>query len=510
MPGGERRMKKYNKINVLAVFFCAHYVQANDVTSHTFFNVRPQWQSDMPEKISFFHNRIFQEKDRAIEVGLFGSTSVNPKGLIKYFLPFNSCALLVAEAQKDPISNTFFLDQEQKGENIIAQNINIATKNKNFVSIVRFNAHQTVYGLGIDFKQRLGDHWWLEISAPLERVHNVLGFKEEIINDGGGVAVIDGTDVPLTGLDNSPVVANATQAFSQPNWNYGRMVKQDPLWGIADIELKIGLISCSSDDFRASSYAGVLFPTGNKPRGHVVFEEIIGNTRFFGFMFGQNIGINFGCRYGFDFSVELDMNSTYLFSNTQTRSFDPFDKSFGRYLAMYGSNEQAAVAATNSYVYTGTSGINLFTRRVEVQPRGSIDINSALVFERSKFISELGFNVWARQGEKVTLKNCCIGDIAIKDIAGMGVTNPTRGINTVLSNDAQSYSLENYEQNRVTPASLNLDSAAHPATLANILYASIGYKSSWSILNVGGSYEHGHINTTLRRWLGWGKIVMTF
>ena len=502
-------MKKHIRKIVFLASFSIQLLDANNITSHTFFTVRPQWQSDMPEKISFFHNNLFNDYGSAFEIAVFGGRSTNSKDLAKYYLPFNSCSLQVAEA-KPNYANIYQVDPEAKHENVIAQNINIATKNENFLSVVTLSPHQTVYGIGLDYKQRLGSKWWLEISAPIERVHNTLDFKETIINDGGGVALIDGTDTPQIGLDNSAVVANASQAFTQPNWNYGRMCNQQARWGLADIELKLGLISCTCDSMRASSYAGVLFPTGNKPKAHVVFEQIVGNNRHFGFMFGQNIGIDFGCRAGFDFSVEVDLNSTYLFSNTQTRSIDPFDKSFGRYLATYSSSEQAAAADTDENIYTGTSGVNVFTKRVTVSPRGLIDINSAFVFKRSKFAAELGFNIYARQSEKICLKDCLMDGIAIKDISGEGITNPTRGINTLISNLQQAYSAEAYAANEIHSRGLNLESASHPATIANILYASLGYKGNNSFMNFGGSYEHGHVNTTLKRWLGWGKIGLTF
>ena len=503
-------MRNYLRKILFFTSFLIQYLEANNINSHTFFTVRPQWQSDMPEKISFFHNNLFNDYGSAFEVAVFGGRSTNSTDLAKYYLPFNSCSLQVAEAKLNNDDNIWQVDPEAKRENVIAQNINIATKEGTFSSIVTLNPRQTVYGIGLDYKQRLGSKWWLEISMPIERVHNTLDFKETIINDGGGVKLIDGTDTPEMGLDNSSVVANATQAFTQKSWNYGRMCNQQARWGLADIELKLGLISCTCDIMRASSYAGLLFPTGNKPKGHVVFEEIVGNNRHFGFMFGQNIGIDFGRRAGFDFSVELDLNSTYLFSNTQTRSIDPYDKSFGRYLATYSSSEQAAAAASSGDVYTGTSGINVFTKRVTVCPRGFIDINTGLVFKRSAFAAELGFNIYARQSEHVSLKDCLVDGIAIKDIAGSGITNPTRGINTLISNAQEAYSADAYTTNEIHSRGLNLESASHPATIANILYASLGYKGDHSFLNFGGSYEHGHVNTTLKRWLGWGKIGLTF
>ena len=499
-------MKKIMLYTVLIVQ--NSFVYANNSTSHTFFTVRPQWRSDSPEKIAFFHNNLFLEKHTLFQASVFGGKSTNSSSLARYFLPFNACKLHVAEAQFD-VNGRATLMPEQKNENLIAENINILTNNGDFYSIVSFEPQQNVFGIGLDFKQRLGKKWWFELSAPIQRVHNSMNMKEEIINDGGGAQIDTNTNSIAIGLDNSPVVASATEAFKQKNWHYGKIINHEAKWGLADIEAKIGLLFLNTERYRFNGYAGILIPTGNKPKANYVFEEIIGNNKHVGFMFGDNIGLSYTTKHAFNLSLELDGNCTYLFKNTQVRSFDPVDKSFGRYLSLYSSREQAALAQSEGLNNSGSSGINFFSGCVTVKPRGSVNLNTAFCVEKCGYATEFGFNIYARQAEKVHLKNRFPSELAIKELYGLGATNPTRGINTILRLDGaeSSYPEEYYS---LSCQDINMDSAAHPALLSNTVYGSIGYKGDTTFVNTGGSYEHNVCNTSLDRWLVWTKIGLTF
>ena len=497
-------MKKNILYIALILQSCLTY--ANNSTSHTFFTVRPQWRSDSPEKIAFFHNNLFLEKRTLFQVSVFGGKSTNSSGLARYFLPFNACQLHVAEAQFDS-NGKASLTPEQKNENLIAENINILTNNGDFYSIVSFQPEQNVVGIGLDFKQRLGKKWWLELSAPIERIHNTMGMREQIINNGGGVNIDSNTQSIAIGLDNSPVAGNATEAFKQKSWYFGKIVDQDAKWGLADIEAKIGLLFLHTENYRFNGYAGILIPTGNKPEGRYVFEQIIGNNKHFGFMFGDNIGLSYTTKHNFNLSLELDGNCTYLFKNTQVRSFDPVDKSFGRYLSLYSSREQAALASDEGLNNSGSSGINFFTGCVTVKPRGSVNLNTAFCVEKCGYATEFGFNIYARQVEKVSLASKFPSELAIKELFGDGATNPTRGINTIVRNEDGAYP-EGYKP--LTCQDINMDSAAHPALISNTVYASLGYKGDHAFLNTGGSYEHDVLNTSLNRWLVWTKIGLTF
>jgi len=491
-------MKKFTLFAYCIVQTAAIY--ANNSTSHTFFSVRPQWRSDAPEKISFFHNNLFVDNHTLFEVSVFGGKSTNSSSLARYFLPFNSCNLRVAEVHFD-IDGQAFLTPEQKNENLIAQNINIVTQNGNFFSILSFAPQQTVFGIGLDFKQRLGKRWWLEISAPIERIHNTMGMSEKIINDGGGVKL------DTLGLDNSPVVANGVEAFRQASWKYGKIVDCKEKWGLADIEAKIGLLFINKETHRFNGYAGILIPTGNKPKGKVVFEEIIGNNKHFGIMVGDNIGFSYLTKHDFALSVEFDGNYTYLFKNHQVRSFDPVDKSFGRYLSVYSSRAQAALALADGLNDSGNSGINFFTGTVAVRPRGSADINIACIAEKSGYATECGWNIYARQEEKVCLQQKFPTEISVKELFGDGRSNPTRGINTIVRNEDGAYPAG---YSPLTSQDLNMNSASHPAFVSNTFYASLGYKDDCGFINTGGSYEHNASNSSLNRWLVWAKAGLTF
>ncbi len=471
---------------------------ANNAQSHTSFTVRPPFQSVMPEKETFFRNDLilcpFEDRRTGLQIVPFGGESTEPEDLARYFLPFDKNCLLAAE---DAAMDIMYRD-------LVARNFNIKTKRNTFKSRVCFEPRQRVIGFGITYKQLLTCNWWIELSGPFVQVENTMGLTENIIDNGGG-------PVNELGLDNSPRVGSMIEAFNQPNWQFGHITTRTlRKRGIADIEFKVGRTTyiCDSETAYMSSFAGFLIPTGNKPQGKFVFEPIVGHNHHFGFLYGTYMGFELWCYNGHRIGLELANNSMYLLPNHQVRSFDVRNKQWSRYQELYRNKAQAEEAAATQNPNSGTSGINVFTQCVTVRPRFQTDFNSGFLYSYDRFLVEAGWNFFARQAEKVELM--WERKPAIKDITGMGKTNRARTIQENFPGSALPLS----EFRFISKSELLLDSAAHPAVLSNILYITIGAHlntgCSIIILGLGGSYEFSFINTTLRRWLAWGKLAVSF
>lgn len=510
-------MKKFLSLVVLSLLSILNVsVYANTgkghVIAHTFFSVRPQYQSASPEKESFFRHDVMDIENcrigGALEIVPFGGSSFQGGSLAEFFLPFGRSCLNVKEF--NPNSGT-----NQDGDplkDVEARNFNIETVNHDFVSRICFCPKQTVFGLGITYKQALTRKCdgtvglWFEASMPIERIQNTMGLTEKIINDGGGA-------IDEIGLDDSPRVGNMVQAFKQHNWKYGKIIKGCNLvkWGVADLELKIGYNTIDCGTCHLNSYAGILVPTGNKPKAHFVFEPIVGNNHHFGLMLGNNYGFELLNRGNHKLWLEVDNNSRFLFHNHQTRSFDLMDEQWGRYLETYANKEQALDASNTSNENSGTSGINLFTGCFKVSPRFSFDNNAAMVYHHCNgFIGEAGYNFYARQAEDLCLKNWP-AEAQIKNINGLGDTNIARTIKDNFPDSA--IGVADYAP--ILKNDINLDTAGHPAIVVNTIYATMGYDFKVNfdrpgLIAIGGSYEFCSVNTALQRWLVWFKGTVSF
>lgn len=501
-------MKQLHYRIILIATLASGVLRAGDAVSHTMLTVRPEFQLASPEQVSLFRNdRMVMREDginAAFQIVPFGGQSTNANRITNYFFPFNKTTLLVAENDSPAAAS----------RDIDPMHFNLETVDGTFQSTITMCPQQTVAGVGLDWKQALCTRdngcvkWWFEILTSYQHVENKLHFKENVINNGGGA-------LPDTiGLDNAQVVGSMTAAFMQPTWKYGKIVncplKKDRL---SDIEIIIGWNGCHTEMCHYNGYAGVVIPTGNRPKAHYVFEPMVGNNRHVGVTYGTNMGFELWQCGDHRIYNEIDINGRYLFRNHQTRSYDLYDKSWSRYMETYATLADAEAASADANIRSGTSGINIFTGCVKVSPRFSAVVNTAFLYEYHNFQLEVGYNFYGRQAEKVSL--CYDGDAALKDAGGLGFTTIARTIRDEFECVAcpdVSIPVANYAP--ITTSDINIDSAATPAAISNIIYATMGYNwDMWcipSFVAVGGSYEFSHVNTAIQRWTVWGKWGLSF
>ncbi|MBY0110212.1 MAG: hypothetical protein K2X90_03820 [Candidatus Babeliaceae bacterium] len=511
------------KLVVLTLLITARTVYADDFAGHSFFTVRPQFRLVSPEKLTLYfpHDMEFADGglESKIQVVAFGGMSTNSCQLNQYFLPSNKTSLNVQE-YKTPD----FTQDGQSSKDIEARNFNIVTQSadQTFRSNIAFKPQQSTFGIGLSWVQNIWHdcngvpRFWGEISFPVQYVNNSMNLRETVLNDGGGVANVDG--VPTTGLDGAPHVANMTEAFAQSSWLYGKVDNCADLsaWGVSDIEITFGYNVYLSESCDFNAYVGFVAPTGTKidqKNAAYLWRPVIGNNHHWGVLFGAHT-----CFYLRDWGqhalrLEFDAEGQYLFKNTQWRSFDLVQQGqWSRYLEVYQNVAAATAAAGDASplnLDAGTSGINLFTTCAQVSPKFSANTNTAFIYNYCGLQVEGGFNFFVRQAEEIS-KCSWNSDVAIKDIDGTGLTNIARSIkNNFTDSDI---ALANY--NPLSLADLDLNSAAHPTMLSHTVFAAAGW--NWDelrtpvFIGVGGSYEFTTVNTALDRWLIFGKVGISF
>ena len=525
-------MKNIFRLSIYSacVLSLVHIDAYQTASSKTFFTSVPLFQIGQPTREMFFSNARMEAKEDgwggAWEVVGYGGQSINGNSISSYFMPNRGGT---------PCKNYLSVVEYKEGVNVAdgqptkdveARNFNISTASttSTFHSLISFEPKQTTAGVGFVFKQnlwrdRLGiPTFWAELSFPVQYVKNEMNLQESIISDGGGS---DGQP----GLDGQTHVSSMTEAFAQTSWQFGKINNCCPQerWGVADVEFRIGYNSLRGDCCDINAYVGFVAPTGTqidrKTAGYL-FPAIIGNNHHFGVLFGSHFGYDLHSRNDHMLRMELDMSNRMLFTNHQWRSFDLVEEGdWSRFLEVYADLAQAteaSAAPSPLQVNLGTSGINVFTRQVRVDPRFSSNINLALNYAYKKADFELGYNLYIRQSEKVEFprQSCSTWPltIAVKDINGLGNVNIARTIKNNFPNSDISFA--DYAQYVIQPSNLNLDSAAHGAVMTNTIYGGIAYNFTCChvpfFIGVGGMYEFSGMNTAFNRWNALGKIGFSY
>lgn len=520
------------------------------VTSQTFFTVRPEFQAGMPERTTLWHDRMLARdggRGGAIQIVPFGGRSTRSTDLAAYFTPDCQSVLSVCEDVTIPC-------------NILSEHLNIYTNASVaktneplplFTSDICFQPQRSIGGVGFTYRQGFarrddGRGFFFEMSFPLEHVKTSMNLGETILVDGNGAlecAEIGGgsttppqiaadflscplaSAVGLNGTAYAPV-GSVCEAFRQPAWAFGRIdnsCNQNSKTGVGDVDLLLGYDIVHTEHCYMSSYGGILAPTGTRPNGILLFEPIIGHNKHTTIRYGGSFGVELWQHSTKERAIWFDFQSEFFFhlNNTQVRSFDVKNKPWSRYMQVYNSFEQAQEAFVTNNAYLHTPGINVFTQQVTVNAGTARTYQSAFIFNNKGFQGELGYTFFARPAECVEL-NCVFPEgVAFKSLSAAGRVNDVQTIGSTFNsiNDIPVFAdldtgAQVYQENTITDADLDMNSAAHPAMETYIIYASMGNR--WDdreyplFVGGGGSYEFSKNNTGMTRWLLWAKAGFSF
>ena len=508
-------------VYALLFFACVHvpYKTQSATTSHTFFFVPPT------ATLAVLHSFFDQERPGvlvdswwpggSIEAVGYVSHSVHACKLAQFFMPFGKTTLHVSEYKPSVPASTSDL---QPNKDIEARHFNIETNPdvlEAFTSTLSLSPQHRARGVAFTFEQslyksRIGNkpRLWIELSFPIEEVTHRMNLKEEVTATGGGA-------VDALGLDNAPRVGSMTAAFQQSNWNFGKIDNRcHKAHGVADVTCTLNWSSYTGRCFSTISL-GFVAPTGTKidtKQATFVFSPVVGNNHHWALTMGGRMLFDLWEHNDHIFKFYYDSQANIIVGNHQVRSFDITGKSWSRYMETYQSQQAAETAQDDNDFRSGTSGINLFTRCVEVDPRYDTSASTAIAYQYRWLMAEIGANVYTRHSEMINL-NCWNDRIAFKDVNGDGASQLARTIGKNFPESAIT-STNDYIDAIIGINDLDLESAAHPAIVSTTLYGGLGYE--WKrcrvplIFGIGGAYEFSSRNTTLNRWTFWGKISLTY
>jgi len=481
----------------------------DDFTSKTIFRDNPQFSNGRPEFLSLYRfDRALLKKEGiwgSFQAVAFGGKSGSSAELARWFFPFRKTCLVVGEAPSvnDETGGSINGGSDafkNNTQDILANNFFINTVNHDFQSNICICPEQEYAGGGFNYHQVFTDDeekgYWFDITVPVVQVKQRMNMSETIINQG-------------VTLDGSP--RSMTEAFMSSNLKFGKIcpgeLKQT---AVSDVEMRIGRDGARGDHCHYTGFIGIVIPTSNKPTAKFLFEPIVGRAGHFGIEWGSNAGYEMWRNEDFSVIANCDINNTWLFAADELRSFDLVDKQWSRYIRVF----------TDSTATVSTSGVNIFTKCMEIRPKGTWQVNSSFLLKYGKFEAEAGFNLYVRQSEAGKLTQPWTSNAGIAGTTAghtMSLANMRMWDNGLITDDVDQSQLFADPSNNVDfvfrtikASDLNLQSALHPACVAQTIYATVGYNNEAAtcpgFAGFGASYQFSHNNAAMNRWTVWGKI----
>jgi len=288
------------------------------------------------------------------------------------------------------------------------------------------------------------DKWregaYIRIWAPIVHTRWNFCINEYVINEGEesfiaeymAAEVVEREDLPRSFTE----VMSGCVTFGDMKepLRYGRISRcRLTETKLADIHVALGYNFMRKCDghFGAHLYLGA--PTGSRPCARCLFEPIVGNGKHWELGLGLTASWIFWedeCEENRYMGVFCDANLTHLFKTCQCRSFDYLCNPNSRYYLLCqmesnpadGDQIRAAINGTSppppveteatkcQYAKCLVPAINRTTFNVDVKIPFQFDCAIKIACYRDNWSFDLGYNLWARTGEKFCYRNnCCYG-----------------------------------------------------------------------------------------------------
>ncbi|MDP3788411.1 MAG: hypothetical protein Q8Q60_03810 [Candidatus Chromulinivorax sp.] len=359
-------------------------------------------------------------------------------------------------------------------------------------STVTFTPMQQIYG-GLFHCYQQFEYVFFDFKTSLLSCKNKITLSET----GGGNG----------GLENSSgtVISNAYDAFTQNDFEYGKIGATNSLIGFDNIQLLLGVstqvttLESSHSQTYFAGFAVLEVPTGAGTKSEWLFEPQVG-TNHWGFGFGADImWVDDN-----DWSFVFGGNFRHFIANWETRTFDlTANGAWSRYLLI------ESLASIPGGLTVGT--VNFTTQDAVIEGRNQINMYARLQKRFEGCLFELSYNLFYDEAESINRVTPISQGYGIYDIgSGGGVTTAsTARINqadaipsgTTLNSPAQ-YSQDASPVELVT-SDLNLASGAAGQWLNNSIAARLQRVQEFYTYGIGGSVDLAHTAQGISSWFVW-------
>ena len=365
---------------------------------------------------------------------------------------------------------------------------------------ITFNPKQEVYGIRLDFMHETNHPFkktFIKASLPVVHVENDMHLKI-------GNQVAQANDYYLKDFFEGKELTSLANTNKQAALTHGKIGSRRTTTGIADIDLALGYKLLQSENHHLFFNTGVTIATGTRPTGEHLFEPVYGNGNHFGVGFGIDASQKLWKRSRHSGKLVFATNYKYLFEGSEKRTIgiNSITYPFAHY---YGLGEVGKPADTALI-----PAANILTRDVKVRPGSQIDSMLALSFKSSRFIIDVGYNLFIKKGESVSVRSWEDAKYAIAkddfDVTGQFIRTDANKAADITANTLLGKTLD--------IGDLNVSAASTPSYLTHKAFGSIGYNFNLSkypsSIAFGGSYEFASSNHELEGYAFWCKGAISF
>ena len=488
-----------NSLLLAALTLSAAHLAANGVTNKTFLMPRTQGVN-LPMHATSFYDVVHRETHTGVGATTaltgFWQQSANGQEQGKYFLADGTSTIDVspsAASDSNPLPDSS-LDLGTM-LHVFDRATDVAGS-----TLVSLDPRQEVYGLRLDYHHsldRLLSGLYLDAAMPVVTVSNNPRLR---VSDDAGHA--DQLTRFFAGTYSSHAPHNAQAALRT-----GKIAGKRTESGVADIDVMLGYTFLDKAKYHATCGLAVAMPMGNKATGDWLFEPIVGNGQHWGLGADLSASARLWECDEQSILVSLVMKYRYLFENNQRRvlGLTGGNQVGESNLAQYQLLGQHSPTARNVALIPAA---NVLAMKCDVTPGSLLDANLGLTYRRGSFSVDLGYNMYFREAESLTVKDSLASGLAIANAAfdtstafdvthNSDVVTDSGGADPILSLN-------------------NIDSTAAltPSQFTNALYGGAGYTfknfDGPVMLGVGAKYEWANNNSALDQWGAWLKLGVGF
>ncbi len=476
-------MKKILKFFLLSIFAVSTaYCETHQ--ARTFLMPRPHGVN-LAMELATFHDHIFLHKTNKfnshVQVTPFYQAAIKGEDVGKYFgigngrNYFNVGNPATAGTE---VENIYLIHKYDAPPGVAAASTLAGT--------TVFNPKQEAFGVRLDYFQFMKHplkNTFLKISIPIVYVENDMHFK---VDD----SVADANSNYLHNFFRGDNITQADAQNTQSALTHAKIGGRRSSAGVADVDIAIGYRLVEKENKHLYIHAGLTAPTGTRVTGEWLFEPVYGNGRHVALGWGIDGSIRLWKKERHWGRLIVALNHRYLFDGTEKRTI-PLKSQFfpfAHYYLAFEKNKAGLLPAAN-----------ILTQDFTVRPGNQIDSMIALSFKTKRFLVDLGYNLFFKEGESLTLKNWVDETYAI--------AFTTRHSGTIQANTNDSVIKMNL-------SNLDIGGAATPSQLTHKAFGAIGYKFNIdrypSSIAFGGSYEFATANHELEGYAFWGKFGISF
>jgi len=382
--------------------------------------------------------------------------------------------------------STMILSQLGQGD-INPELLFLASNNedRNYYSSVKLTPEMLMYGALFHCYKEF-EHMFIDVRTALIKCQTIVNIHE-IGGDNGGMQDQTGQ-----------IIYNAYDAFTQSDWNYGKIGNSNELIGFDNIQIMCGkstqMKSFSSESYQTyiAGFALLEVPTGAGTKSEWLFEPQVG-TNHWAFGFGGDYLMS--AENGF--SLVLGGNFRHMIANWEKRSFDlTKNGQWSRYLNAELLSDFVAQEAV-----AGLPGINLFTQNALIAGRNEITLYARLQKQFEECLFELSYNYFNAQKETINLVTDVPSGFGMYDVLNSG------GVTTAhLAKIWEARPREDLDLIEIITRDLDLASGVAGAWNSSMIAARLQRVHYAYTYGVGSSVEVAHSQQAISSWSVWANF----